>query len=99
MAALMSSLASVFNSCSTLFTVDIYQKMNKNASEKQLVKVGRLATAVVVILGILWVPVIEKLAGGTMYSYLQNVQSYIAPPITAVFSWVFFPKELMLMVQ
>ena len=94
MAALMSSLASVFNSCSTLFTVDIYQKMNKNASEKQLVKVGRLATAVVVILGILWVPVIEKLAGGTMYSYLQNVQSYIAPPITAVFLLGIFSKRV-----
>ena len=94
MAALMSSLASVFNSCSTLFTVDIYQKMNNNASEKQLVKVGRLATAVVVILGILWVPVIEKLAGGTMYSYLQNVQSYIAPPITAVFLLGIFSKRV-----
>lgn len=94
MAALMSSLASVFNSCSTLFTVDIYQKMNNNASEKQLVKVGRLATAVVVILGILWVPVIEKLAGGTMYSYLQNVQSYIAPPIAAVFLLGIFSKRV-----
>lgn len=94
MAALMSSLASVFNSCSTLFTVDIYQKINKNASEKQLVKVGRLATAVVVILGILWVPVIEKLAGGTMYSYLQNVQSYIAPPITAVFLMGIFSNRV-----
>lgn len=94
MAALMSSLASVFNSCSTLFTVDIYQKINKNASEKQLVKVGRLATAVVVILGILWVPVIEKLAGGTMYSYLQNVQSYIAPPITAVFLMGIFSNKV-----
>ena len=74
--------------------MDIYQKTNKNASEKQLVKVGRLATAVVVILGILWVPVIEKLAGGTMYSYLQNVQSYIAPPITAVFLLGIFSKRV-----
>ncbi len=85
MAALMSSLASVFNSCSTLFTVDIYKKIRPDAPEKNLVRVGRIATAVVVILGILWIPVIERLADGTMYNYLQNVQSYIAPPITAVF--------------
>jgi SSS family solute:Na+ symporter len=85
MAALMSSLASVFNSCSTLFTVDIYQKIRPDAPERQLVQVGRIATVVVVLLGIAWIPVIEKLADGAMYSYLQNVQSYIAPPITAVF--------------
>lgn len=85
MAALMSSLASVFNSCSTLFTVDIYKKLRPEASEKQLVRVGRIATAVVVLLGIAWVPIIERLAGGALYGYLQNVQSYIAPPITAVF--------------
>jgi SSS family solute:Na+ symporter len=85
MAALMSSLASVFNSCSTLFTVDIYKKIRPDAPERILVRVGRIATAVVVVLGILWIPVIEKLADGAMYSYLQNVQSYIAPPITAVF--------------
>jgi len=60
MAALMSSLASVFNSCSTLFTMDIYKKIKPAASEKQMVTVGRLATGVVVLLGILWVPVIEK---------------------------------------
>ncbi len=85
MAALMSSLASVFNSCSTLFTVDIYKKIRPKATEKQLVRVGRIATTIVVLLGVLWVPVIEQLAGGTLYGYLQNVQAYIAPPITAVF--------------
>lgn len=85
MAALMSSLASVFNSCSTLFTVDIYKKIRPESTERQLVRVGRIATSIVVLLGILWVPVIEQLAGGTLYGYLQNVQSYIAPPITAVF--------------
>jgi SSS family solute:Na+ symporter len=94
MAALMSSLASVFNSCSTLFTIDIYKKLKPEASEKQMVSVGRIATAVVVVLGILWVPVIEKLAGGTLYSYLQNVQSYIAPPITAVFLLGIFSNRI-----
>jgi SSS family solute:Na+ symporter len=85
MAALMSSLASVFNSCSTLFTMDIYKKIKPQATEKQMVNMGRLATGVVVLLGIAWVPVIEDLAGGALYGYLQSVQAYIAPPITAVF--------------
>jgi len=94
MAALMSSLASVFNSCSTLFTIDIYKKIRPDASETQMVRVGRIATAVVVLLGVAWVPVIEQLAGGTLYGYLQNVQSYIAPPITAVFLLGIFSSRI-----
>jgi len=85
MAALMSSLASVFNSCSTLFTIDIYKKIKPEATEKQMVNMGRIATGAVVLLGVAWVPVIEDLAGGALYGYLQSVQAYIAPPITAVF--------------
>lgn len=85
MAALMSSLASVFNSSSTLFTVDIFKKLYPEASEKQLVQIGRWATGVVVVLGMLWIPIMEKIGGGVLYQYLQSVQSYIAPPITAVF--------------
>jgi SSS family solute:Na+ symporter len=84
LAALMSSLASVFNSCSTLFTVDIYMKLYKGVEEKKLLRVGRYATVVVVILGILWIPVMANISG-VLYEYLQKVQSYIAPPITAVF--------------
>ncbi|AZQ59365.1 Na+/glucose cotransporter [Maribacter sp. MJ134] len=84
-AALMSSLASVFNSCSTIFTIDIYKKIMPQKSEKQLLKIGKLATGVIVILGILWIPIMEKIGGGVMYQYLQNVQSYIAPPVTTVF--------------
>lgn len=94
MAALMSSLASVFNSCSTLFTIDIYKKIRPNVSEKQMVRMGRIATAVVVLLGIAWVPVIEKLADGALYGYLQNVQAYIAPPITAVFLLGIFSSRI-----
>ena len=85
MAALMSSLASVFNSSSTLFTVDIFKKLYPQASEQRLVRTGRWATAVVVVLGMLWIPIMEKIGGGVLYQYLQSVQSYIAPPITAVF--------------
>ncbi len=94
MAALMSSLASVFNSCSTLFTVDIYKKLRPDSSERELVNVGRMATGVVVLLGIAWVPIIEQLAGGALYGYLQNVQSYIAPPITAVFLLGIFSSRI-----
>lgn len=85
MAALMSSLASVFNSCSTIFTIDIYKKLKPNKSERELLTTGKIATAIIVVLGILWIPIMERIGGGVMYQYLQNVQSYIAPPVTAVF--------------
>lgn len=94
MAALMSSLASVFNSCSTLFTMDIYKKFRPDAPETRMVNVGRIATGVVVLLGLLWVPVIEKLAEGALYEYLQSVQAYIAPPITAVFLLGIFSSRI-----
>ena len=84
-AALMSSLASVFNSASTLFTIDIFKKWYPKTKEKRLVTIGRLATAVVVLLGMAWIPIMEKIGGGILYKYLQSVQSYIAPPITTVF--------------
>ena len=85
MAALMSSLASVFNSCSTIFTIDIYKKLKPNKSERELLTTGKIATAFIVVLGIVWIPIMERIGGGVMYQYLQNVQSYIAPPVTAVF--------------
>ena len=85
MAALMSSLATVFNSSSTIFTIDIYKKLYPKKTEKQLLNIGRVATAIIVMLGIIWIPIMDKIGGGVMYQYLQNVQSYIAPPVTAVF--------------
>ena len=85
MAALMSSLASVFNSCSTIFTIDIYKKIKTKESEKKLLNIGKIATIIIVILGIAWIPIMDKIGGGVMYQYLQNVQSYIAPPVAAVF--------------
>ncbi len=84
LAALMSSLASLFNSSATLFTVDFYQKFKPAAPEKELVRVGRIATVVVVVLGILWIPVMRGL-GKVLYAYLQDVQSLLAPGIAAVF--------------
>lgn len=84
LAALMSSLASVFNSCSTLFTVDIWKKLHPGEPEEKLLRIGRLATAGVVVMGIAWIPIMQRISG-VLYEYLQSVQSYIAPPITAVF--------------
>lgn len=93
LAALMSSLASVFNSVSTLFTVDIYKKLRPNTPEKKLVRTGQYATVVIVIIGILWIPIMANISG-VLYEYLQKVQSYIAPPITAVFLLGIFYKRI-----
>ena len=84
LAALMSSLASLFNSSSMLFTVDFYQKFKPDASDKHYLWVGRLATVVIVVLGILWIPVMKGI-GKVLYEYLQDVQSLLAPGIAAVF--------------
>lgn len=84
LAALMSSLASLFNSSAMLFTVDFYKKFRPGATEKHYVTVGRFATVVIVVLGILWIPVMKGL-GKVLYAYLQDVQSLLAPGIAAVF--------------
>jgi SSS family solute:Na+ symporter len=93
LAALMASLASVYNACSTLYTIDIYKKSHPHASEKELVKVGRIATAVIVLLGMAWIPLMGRIDSG-LYNYLQSVQSYLAPPISAVFLLGVFFKRL-----
>lgn len=93
LAALMSSLASVFNSCSTLFTIDIYQKLYPNTPQDKLLQTGRIATVIVVILGIAWIPIMQNISG-VLYEYLQSVQSYIAPPITAIFLLGIFFKRI-----
>jgi SSS family solute:Na+ symporter len=94
LAALMSSLSSLFNSCATLFTVDIYEKIRPKASERHLVTVGRVATVVVVAMGIIWIPVMQRVSQGGLYKYLQDVQSYLGPPITAVFLLGLFFKRI-----
>jgi SSS family solute:Na+ symporter len=84
MAALMSSLSSVFNSTSTLVTIDVYKKLRPQSSDRQLVLFGQVITAVLVGLGLLWIPLM-KLISAQLYQYLQSVQAYISPPIAAVF--------------
>jgi SSS family solute:Na+ symporter len=93
LAALMSSLSSVFNSCSTLITWDIYRKLRPEASERTLVWVGQISTAVLVCFGLLWIPMME-LISGQIYQYLQSVQAYISPPIAAAFLLGVFWKRV-----
>src|SRR5581483_7166221 len=84
LAALMGAMSSVFNSASTLVTLDFYKKLRPQASEHQLVSFGRAATGIMVVLGLLWVPFIH-LISSQLYIYLQSVQAYISTPITACF--------------
>jgi solute:Na+ symporter, SSS family len=83
-AALMSSLAALFNSSSMLFTMDFYKRFKPETTEKKLVKIGQIATVVIVILGFLWIPIMKSM-GGVLYTYLQDVQSVLAPGIAAAF--------------
>lgn len=84
LAALMSSLASLFNSSSMLFTIDFYKRFKPNTSEKKLVAIGQIATVVIVLLGILWIPIMRSV-GDVLYAYLQDVQSVLSPGIAAAF--------------
>ncbi len=84
LAALMSSLASLFNSSAALFTIDFYQRFRPKTDPKKLVRIGQAATVVIVALGILWIPVMRSV-GDVLYLYLQDVQSVLAPGIAAVF--------------
>jgi SSS family solute:Na+ symporter len=84
LAALMSSLASLFNSSASLFTIDFYKRFKPQTSEKKLVVIGQIATVVVVLLGILWIPIMRSI-GNVLYAYLQDVQSVLAPGIAAAF--------------
>jgi SSS family solute:Na+ symporter len=92
LAALMSSLAGAFNAASTLFTMDFYSRLRPKVTQERLVWVGRVATGVMVLIGLLWIPVIR--GGRGLYDYLQGVQSYLAPPIFVVFFFGVFMKRL-----
>ncbi len=92
LAALMSSLAGAFNASSTLFTIDCYSRLRPQATQHQLVWIGRVATTTMVLLSLFWIPVIQGSRG--LYYYLQGVQGYLAPPIFAVFFLGVFMKRL-----
>jgi SSS family solute:Na+ symporter len=92
LSALMGSLAGVFNACSTLFTVDLYQKWKPGASQHQIVRTGRIATITMVLIAMAWIPVVKGATG--LYDYLQSIQGYLAPPIFVVFFFGVFWKRL-----
>ena len=92
LSALMGSLAGVFNACSTLFTVDLYGKLKPRASQFQIVRTGRIATTVMVLIALMWIPVVQ--GAHSLYDYLQSVQGYLAPPIFVVFFFGVFWKRL-----
>lgn len=92
LSALMGSLAGVFNACSTLFTVDLYNKLRPNASQHEMVRMGRIATITMVLIAMAWIPVVQGATG--LYNYLQSVQGYLAPPIFVVFFFGVFWKRL-----
>ncbi|MCX6894406.1 MAG: sodium:solute symporter [Verrucomicrobia bacterium] len=92
LSALMGSLAGVFNACSTLFTVDIYEKLRPKATQSELVRMGRMATGVMIVIAMLWIPVVKGAHG--LYGYLQSIQGYLAPPIFVVFFFGVFWKRL-----
>jgi SSS family solute:Na+ symporter len=92
LSALMGSLAGVFNACSTLFTVDLYEKWKPRATQHQLVRTGRIATAVMVAIALAWIPVVRH--ADSLYKYLQEIQGYLAPPIFVVFFFGVFFKRL-----
>ncbi|KAG7277047.1 hypothetical protein CRUP_025457 [Coryphaenoides rupestris] len=94
LAALMSSLASIFNSSSTLFTMDIWTRLRPQAAESELMIVGRVWVLVIVAISICWIPVVQAAQSGQLFDYIQSVTSYLAPPIASVFFLAVFVKRV-----
>ncbi|XP_066459683.1 sodium/glucose cotransporter 1 [Eleutherodactylus coqui] len=94
LASLMSSLTSIFNSASTLFTMDIYTKIRRKASEKELMIVGRIFILFLIGVSIAWVPILQSAQSGQLFDYIQSVTSYLGPPIAAVFFLAVFVKRV-----
>uniref|UniRef100_A0A671UJ14 Sodium/glucose cotransporter 2 n=1 Tax=Sparus aurata TaxID=8175 RepID=A0A671UJ14_SPAAU len=94
LAALMSSLASIFNSSSTLFTMDIWTRIRPQAAERELIIVGRVWVLCIVAISICWIPVVQAAQSGQLFDYIQSVSSYLAPPIASVFLLAVFVKRV-----
>ncbi|XP_068562801.1 sodium/glucose cotransporter 2 isoform X2 [Cebidichthys violaceus] len=94
LAALMSSLASIFNSSSTLFTMDIWTRIRPQAAERELLIVGRVWVLCIVAVSICWIPVVQAAQSGQLFDYIQSVSSYLAPPIASVFLLAVFVKRV-----
>nr|WGH53149.1 sodium-glucose cotransporter 1 [Squalus acanthias] len=94
LASLMSSLTSIFNSASTLFTMDIWTKIRPKASEKELMLAGRVFTLVLIGVSIAWIPIVQKAQSGQLFDYIQSITSYLGPPIAAIFLLAIFVKRV-----
>ncbi|XP_066450867.1 sodium/glucose cotransporter 4 isoform X1 [Eleutherodactylus coqui] len=94
MAALMSSLTSIFNSASTIFTLDIWLRIRKNAKEQEIMIVGRVFIVILVVISILWIPIIQAANSGLLFDYMQSVTSYLSPPVTSIFVLAIFVKRV-----
>uniref|UniRef100_A0A671FCA1 Solute carrier family 5 member 4 n=1 Tax=Rhinolophus ferrumequinum TaxID=59479 RepID=A0A671FCA1_RHIFE len=94
LASLMSSLTSIFNSASTLFTMDLYTKIRKRASERELLIAGRLFIILLIVISILWVPLVQVSQNGQLFHYMESISSYLGPPIAAVFLLAIFCKRV-----
>merc|ERR1719385_241606 len=93
MAALMSSLSSIFNSSSTIFTMDIYTRFRPKAGETELLVAGRAFILVLVVISVVWIPILQAAQGSQLFVYIQSITSYLAPPICAVYLLaVFWPR-------
>ncbi|XP_061656708.1 sodium/glucose cotransporter 1 [Syngnathoides biaculeatus] len=94
LASLMSSLTSIFNSASTLFTMDIYTKIRRSATEKELMIVGRVFIVILIGVSIAWIPVVQSAQSGQLFDYIQSITSYLTPPVAAVFILAIFCKRV-----
>ncbi|KAK7896292.1 hypothetical protein WMY93_021617 [Mugilogobius chulae] len=94
LASLMSSLTSIFNSASTLFTMDIYTKVRRTANERELMIAGRVFILVLIGISIAWIPVVQNAQSGQLFDYIQSITSYLTPPVAAVFMLAIFCKRV-----
>ncbi|KAF8768378.1 Sodium/glucose cotransporter 1 like protein [Argiope bruennichi] len=85
LAALMSSLTSIFNSSSTIFTMDIWRRFRKQASETELLIVGRVFVLLLVVISVVWIPIVQAAQNSQLFHYIQSVTSFLAPPVCAVY--------------
>ncbi|KAJ8782747.1 hypothetical protein J1605_009946 [Eschrichtius robustus] len=84
----------IFNNASTLFTIDRYTKIRRQASEKELLIAGRLFIMLLIVISIVWVPLVQVTQNGQLFHYIESISSYLGPPIAAVFLLAIFCKRV-----
>ncbi len=94
MAALMSSLTSIFNSSSAIFTMDIWRRLRPKSQDWELMIVGRAFVVLLVVISIIWIPIIQANQGSRLFDYIQTITSYLAPPVCAIYVLAIFVKRV-----